>query len=781
MKRLCTLFSGLVVLSFWFNVASAQVQDTTRPTVISIEVPDRPQKVAFNIEITFSETVYDFGREDLSLSTDYYTTIPEGDPPTSGTVFSMTIVPKANKTGSVKFTVPANVVLDGAGNGNIAFQSESVLIDTRSPIPLLKAPGDEYLVGTYTGPFDVVIDFGEEVIGFSPDEFVVESASFDIQVTKTWIASNLSSTFPATIIPRRRAGSALSQGDIVFSVAANVAQDEAGNKNVASRRHVHVFFEDKVDELRPSVKKFTVPTTAQPGAFEVEIEFTEPVLGFGSPSVDLSWSPTDAYNPNNKPTSRVTITDWTAHSGRKRYTFTVSSSSTLPGRVYIQVPENAVSDEAGHGNHRSITKSVTVNPPMVSDTTAPTVTISTPSGPQSSPFDVTVDFSEIVTGFMQRELSVSGAGASITKWTIVTDGREYKAQITPTRDGMVRLNVFANVAQDQAGNGNSAASEQTVEVDVPDITVSISAPASAHNEPFNVTVRFSQAVTGFEQANLSVSGTVAPAVAEITALSGSGRTYTATIAPRRAGSSAFPLWGGHDIELKVNANSAGGNSASPTVRVAIWPENVNPFDDTINGIDLYIVASNFGKNPLKLLLAVDVDRDGDIDLEDFRRVLDRFGERVTLTTNAAAAPALTPHERLQRIVEIDDTDPTWQLVIQLAKEYAAELGLEKRLVEPAPKKTALLPNYPNPFNPETWIPYRLAKAADVTVTIYATNGQVVRTLVVGHQPVGSYLNRARAAYWDGKNAHGESVASGIYFYTLTAGDFRATRKMLITK
>ena len=98
-----------------------------------------------------------------------------------------------------------------------------------------------------------------------------------------------------------------------------------------------------------------------------------------------------------------------------------------------------------------------------------------------------------------------------------------------------------------------------------------------------------------------------------------------------------------------------------------------------------------------------------------------------------------------------------------------------------PKATELLPNYPNPFNPETWIPYRLAKPTEVALHIYATNGALVRTLALGHQPAGMYQSRTRAAYWDGRNAVGEPVASGLYFYTLTAGDFTATRRMLIRK
>ena len=99
----------------------------------------------------------------------------------------------------------------------------------------------------------------------------------------------------------------------------------------------------------------------------------------------------------------------------------------------------------------------------------------------------------------------------------------------------------------------------------------------------------------------------------------------------------------------------------------------------------------------------------------------------------------------------------------------------------SPDETVLLANYPNPFNPETWIPYQLAKPAEVTLHIYAVNGALVRTLVLGHQAAGMYQSRSRAAYWDGRNAHGEKVASGLYFYTLTAGDFTATRKLLIRK
>ena len=107
--------------------------------------------------------------------------------------------------------------------------------------------------------------------------------------------------------------------------------------------------------------------------------------------------------------------------------------------------------------------------------------------------------------------------------------------------------------------------------------------------------------------------------------------------------------------------------------------------------------------------------------------------------------------------------------------------LEQLLLALTPQETVLLANYPNPFNPETWIPYQLAEPAEVTLRIHAIDGSLIRTLSLGHKAIGIYQSRSRAAYWDGRNQIGEPVASGVYFYTLTTGDFTATRKMLIRK
>ena len=121
-------------------------------------------------------------------------------------------------------------------------------------------------------------------------------------------------------------------------------------------------------------------------------------------------------------------------------------------------------------------------------------------------------------------------------------------------------------------------------------------------------------------------------------------------------------------------------------------------------------------------------------------------------------------------------------------ELANSLSIKKTdgLLTILPSKSSLYQNYPNPFNPETWIPYQLSADVEVTISIYNVHGTIIRQLTLGIQPAGSYLNKDKAAYWDGRNATGELVASGVYFYMLKAVDsgrvlLHSTRKMVILK
>ena len=201
-------------------------------------------------------------------------------------------------------------------------------------------------------------------------------------------------------------------------------------------------------------------------------------------------------------------------------------------------------------------------------------------------------------------------------------------------------------------------------------------------------------------------------------------------------------------------------------------------DGVVNILDLILIAQYLGETA-PANSGVDVNDDGTVSILDLILVAQQMGKSAAAAPSAIIAamnngqlnPAMI-QAWIEQVEIEDDGSVAFQEGIAFLQSFLAVL---------MPEETALLPNYPNPFNPETWIPYQLAKDADVTLTIYAVNGHVVRMLPLGHQRAGMYQNRSRAAYWDGKNEVGEPVASGIYVYHIQAGAFSATRRMLILK
>ena len=193
------------------------------------------------------------------------------------------------------------------------------------------------------------------------------------------------------------------------------------------------------------------------------------------------------------------------------------------------------------------------------------------------------------------------------------------------------------------------------------------------------------------------------------------------------------------------------------------PQDVNG-DDVVNILDLVSVASVLGEAGQDLM--ADVNGDGIVNILDLVLVAGALGD-------AAAAPSawyrdlerdfLSPSLSTRLIAPTTADVRRWlaqaeTLDLTDATSLQGVVFLEQLLAALTPKETALLPNYPNPFNPETWIPYRLAEDAVVTLTIYNSSGALVRRLELGHQSAGFYTSRGKAAYWDGRNNFGEGVA-----------------------
>lgn len=225
---------------------------------------------------------------------------------------------------------------------------------------------------------------------------------------------------------------------------------------------------------------------------------------------------------------------------------------------------------------------------------------------------------------------------------------------------------------------------------------------------------------------------------------------------------------------------AGWQAALPNGQEQILVPLKLPWDINNDGIvnlqDLLVIADSFGAgNPENL--KVDVNKDGNVDIVDLLLVAVHLGESTSPEAPGTKNKVLPTHlARVNKwIVDarlVDDGSNIFKRGIA---------ALEGLISDFTPEKTTLLPNYPNPFNPETWIPYDLAEAAHVLITISNLKGESVKQLKVGFQAAGIYRTQSRAAYWDGCNAMGEPVVSGIYFYTLQAGQVRVSRKMVIAR
>ena len=280
-------------------------------------------------------------------------------------------------------------------------------------------------------------------------------------------------------------------------------------------------------------------------------------------------------------------------------------------------------------------------------------------------------------------------------------------------------------------------------------------------------------ITGLNAARLSTQG-----------VSGTGVLLQVRFKAKSAGETELVL---HKFQLGSTTGDsipAGPHEIRITVEERLAPGDVNR-DGTISILDLILVAQQLGKR-VSAGSAVDVNGDGVVSILD-----------LILVSQGIAGSSAAPMARTDSVDAA--TIAAWIAQARLEDDgsLAFKQGIENLqalLASLIPEETALLANYPNPFNPETWIPYQLAEPAEVTLTIYDMNGQLIRRLAVGYQAAGMYRSRSRAVYWDGRNQLGESVVSGLYFYTLTvrspdsigtgetkAGEFSATRRMLILK
>ena len=269
-----------------------------------------------------------------------------------------------------------------------------------------------------------------------------------------------------------------------------------------------------------------------------------------------------------------------------------------------------------------------------------------------------------------------------------------------------------------------------------------------------------------------ITGLIAGRISE-GGVSGSGSVLQVRFKAKTEGETNLTLQNFLFGSAAKEAIPAGPLEIQITVEEQLLTGDVNR-DGVVNILDLISVAQQLGKR-LSSDSPEDINGDGIVNIFDLTLVAQGIGKAT------AAAPAVATGNIDAATIE------AWIAEARLANDGSIAFrqgiaNLQNLLASLiVPQETALHANYPNPFNPETWIPYQLAAPAEVTLTMYDMHGGVVRRLEMGHQAAGMYQSRSHALYWDGRNERGESVASGLYFYTLRAGDFTGTRKMLIRK
>ena len=286
-------------------------------------------------------------------------------------------------------------------------------------------------------------------------------------------------------------------------------------------------------------------------------------------------------------------------------------------------------------------------------------------------------------------------------------------------------------------------------------------------------------ITGLSAARLSTQG-----------VSGTGTLLQVRFKAKSAGETELALRKFQLGSVTGDSIPAGPHEIRIVVKEGLATGDVNR-DGQVSILDLILVAQQLGKR-VSAGSPVDVNHDGIVSILDLIRVAQGIAESpaAPLALNLPTSRDSRNGTDLIGAVGTESVDATtieaWIAQARLEDDGSLAFkqgieNLENLLASLIPEETALLANYPNPFNPETWIPYQLAESAEVTLTIYDMNGRLVRRLAVGHQGAGMYQSRSRAVYWDGRNQLGESVASGLYFYTLIAGEFSGTRRMLILK
>ena len=775
------------------------ILDTTQPGVtISVETEHVTAisgsvhvNSPFKITITFTEPVSNFEQSDIVLEKGRaeISSFSTSDNKT----YTADVTPEiAEDNRYIRFDIPRGAATDAAGNPNVEGTSANVYIDMERPNTHLTVPTSDVTTETFT----VTIKFAQHSYWTAQQPYGFEQSDLSLinntaGATVTGWSSGTDHITTATITVTK-------SGSVTFYVAEGVATDSANNSNTASLLKT-------VTVRRPGSDppESTDTDTTQPGVtisvetehvttashsvhvnspFKIIITFTEPVSNFEQSDIVLE-------------KGRAEISSFST-SDNKTYTADVTPEIAEDNRyIRFDIPTGAATDAAGNPNVEGTSANVYI------DMERPNTHLTVPtSDVTTETFTVTIKFArhsywtaQQPYGFEQSDLSLinNTAGATVTGWSLGAD-RITTATITVTKSGSVTFRVAEGVAADSANNTNTASLLKTVTVrrpgsdppestdtdtTQPSATISVetehvtTASHSVHvNSPFTITITFTEPVSNFEQSDIVLE----KGRAEISSFSTSdNKTYTADVTPEIAEDNRY-------IRFVIPRGAATDTAGNPNVEgtsanVYIDMERPNthltvPTSDVTT--ETFTVTIKFARHSYWTAQQPYGFEQSDLSLSNNTAGAAVTGwssgtdhiTTATITVTKSGSVTFYVAEGVATDSANNSNTASLLKTVTVALPNAAPLASGS-----GPDQTVLHPNYPNPFNPETWIPYHLANDSDVQISIYDINGALVRQLDLGHQRAGYYTNRSRAAYWDGHNEVGEQVATGIYFYQLQAG------------
>ncbi len=488
--------------------------DNTPPTVTVEGWPSGTVSRSFDTTFRFSESVTGFAASDIVVGETARVSNFAG----SGALYTARITPLVNASGKISLSIPAEAVEDSTGNKNALVTLSEQPYDASVSMTTTLAPSATNAFSTAT------FTFSEPVTGFTRD---------DITVTNAHVSafSGMGADYTAVVTP-------VDEGEFTVAVAADVAQDESGGTNQASNTATGTY-----DSVAPTVTTITgVPDTAR-AAYAVEFSFSEAIAEFAAGNIELTNASVVRVTPKS-----ADETTWIA-----------LVQPLAAGSFTITLPAGGVRDQAGNPNTVAATQTFT----GAYEAMLPTVTITGVPSRTKEAFTATFTFAEAVRGFEAGDITTSNATLS----AFAGSGTQYTATVTPQADGPFNLQIAADAARDNLGNGNPASAVVSGVYDITAPTVSITQVPAKVAGAFTAAFEFSEDVSGFVVEDITTTN------ATLTDFSGSGDRYTATVTPTQGGAFTVQVAQGVAQDAVGNLNAASSSAEgvldrnAPTVAI----------------------------------------------------------------------------------------------------------------------------------------------------------------------------------------------------------------------